>query len=276
MTDSKLLKGMAGSIDYLTITTKTDEQTKVLLTRLAELLPTEVVSRETMQPFRFKGFHGHALKHMKWGVRGSECIVMLSGGSASRMWGEIAPLRGRATRVDLAVTCVLSEPLLNLAKDAYEAELAPGGVKRTLYQSMSGGQTCYVGARSSQFFGRMYDKSAQQGLEEGRIWRYEVEIKKPAAEAVVSYLLETELPYQWVAWYVYHWFASRGVEPIFTATDAESAIEIKADVTTPERQLNWIRTQVRPTVQKLIIGGFDREVREALNLPEYKYPFKVD
>jgi DNA relaxase NicK len=146
-------------------------------------------------------------------------------------------------------------------------------VKASTVTSSYGGSTCYLGSRQSQFYGRLYDKGAQEGMEPGWLWRYEVECKKPAAESVVNRLLETEAVSDWVSSYVAQFFDLRGVSPLWHASNIEHAIEIEAKVTSNEQSLQWLRTQVRPTVGRLCVAGLEAEVREALGLPAQQLDF---
>lgn len=264
---NQLAKILRSAVDYLTVTTKTEASTATLLHTLFSLLPNGWVHAEVHKPWRFMGYSGTAFDGIRYGLRGEEGIVMVSGARASEVWAGVAPYRQKCTRIDLQVTCELGRQNTEVASEAYQTALEDSGRTSSLVTSSRGGRTCYIGSRQSQFFGRIYDKGAEEGLDPGWIWRYEVECKKPASEAVISRLLEQDSPSEWIVSYIHQWFTTRSIVPLFASTDRECAIEIGTIVTTKEKQLEWLRTQVRPTVGRLCVLGLEFEVRDALGLP---------
>jgi len=196
---------------------------------------------------------------------------MLSGERFQRLWREIAPKRDKCTRVDLAVTHRLESPSKGLAAHLYTQVQENPGRRSSLILNSKGGSTLYVGSRTSQFFGRVYDKGAEEECEAGIFWRWELECKKPVAEPFVARLLDCEDVSRETMAQVWHWFESRGITPLWQVTNAYNAIEIGISVTTSEKQLTWLKEQVRPTVGRLILAGFEGEAREALGLPLTSY-----
>jgi len=262
--------GIAKStVDYLTCTTRSDAQSASLVSALLEELGAEYLFQERSRRWQFMGYHGRAYEGVRYGLRGNEAIVMLSGQSASRLWSKVAPLRNQCTRIDLAVTATLPKVNEYVARAGYESALDNGAVKGALIANSQGGTTVYLGSRTSRLFGRLYDKGAEEGIGSGICWRYEVECKKPASEAVLSQLLVTEEPALWISSYVWNWFNGKGVEPIFTSSDVDSAIEIEASVSSSTKSLAWLSSQVRPTVGRLVIEGLTIEVLDALGLTNY-------
>lgn len=253
-------------VDYLTITTSTKEATSTLLVSLVEALGTDLLRKATAKPWLFKGFSGTRIDGAGWGTRGDEGIVMLSGPVCNRVWPAVAPLRKKCTRIDLAVTVSVE------TTDDSVAELAYNGVKNdpmrnsSLIRNSSGGSTCYVGSRTSQYFGRLYDKGSEQGGEHGKIWRYEVEVKKPSSEAIITSVLAHSPTEQWIAGYVWTWFEQRGIVPIFTADKIDQTVETEVIVTSVDRQLLWLNTQVKPTIERLVKNGFGLDVAKALGI----------
>lgn len=260
-------KFQMAAIDYLTVTTKTDVETAVLLSELLSLKSATELYKLPNYPWSFKGFKGRAFEGMRYGVRGEEGIVMLSGETCQHLWEKVAPLRSKCTRIDMAVTITLADRDIHVAQDAYTEFVEASTGVGSIVTSSKGGSTAYVGSRQSQFMGRIYDKGAEQAGEVGMIWRYELECKKPQSEAIVARLLQTEDVSAFIFSYVSRWFESRGISPRWLATGVYDAIELQAEVSTPNKQLEWLRTQVRPTVGKLINAGLEESVREALALP---------
>lgn len=255
------------AIDYLTITTKSGKQTAEMLSAaVAEIAPL-VARGIKLREWQFMGYHGKSINGMRYGVRGDEGIVIVSGDSAGELWLKLAPSRSRCTRIDLAVTVELAKANQYVASKAYGNALELGQAKASHIVNSTRGTTTYVGSRTSRFFGRLYDKGAESGEESGIKWRYEVECKKPASEAIVSSLLEQKEPAMWISSYVWDWFNTRGIRPIYDTRITHNAIEISASVQSVDKTLDWLTTQVRPAIGRLIIGGYEDEVREALQLP---------
>lgn len=257
------------AVDYATYTTRDAGASADLLRHLYDAVGQGFVHQHQPRPWHFKGYHGQQFPGVRYGIRGDEAIVVLSGSLAGEHWATLAPKRRQCSRFDIALTATMSEPYPTLATEIYTALQSDDRKNLRFVTSTRGGSTLYVGARTSQFFGRLYDKSAERGQEPGLVWRWEVECKKPKSEAVVQRLLEESDPGGFIAVYVSNWFAFRSVIAPEVDANRECAIEIEAHVTTPARKLHWLTTQVRPTVGRLINEGYTQEVLDALNLPRY-------
>jgi hypothetical protein len=226
----------------------------------------------------FHGYDGISLPGFKWMSHEHwGAMIVLSGDTARDMWLGLVPDVGRVTRLDLAVTFELVEPVVGFASDWYHyavREGANGQIKRTLVQNNLRGETYYVGSRKSRYFGRIYDKGveAHRG-EPGRFWRFEVEIKKPAstvaAKEVYARVEAGELLDGLIVNYVTNWFAARDVQCFerlelnvldFTTTEFR--------ISEAERTLQWFRSQVRPSIRRLIEMGLGEEARNALGLTD--------
>lgn len=98
----------------------------------------------------------------------------------------------RITRIDIA--CDTQNVSLSL-DEIYKA-LERGehiGTARTFSQihSLNGGNTIYVGSRTSDKFVRIYDKAAQQGFTGGAWYRFEFEAKGAIGRAIATVLCKT-------------------------------------------------------------------------------------
>lgn len=273
ITSSPQPRVIRAAVDFLTVTTKTGAATATLLSLVMALLGGPDMWRKPSHKWNFKGYRGRSFDGCSYGIRGDEGIVMLHGEWCQEYWSRIAPSRQKCTRVDLAVTVELAQENTLLAERGYDQVASNAGITSSIVMSSKGGSTVYLGSRQSQFMGRLYDKGAEEGLPSGMIWRYEVECKKPASEAVVTQLLDTSDVSAWVSSYVERWFSARGLPPVYTSENVECELEVAANVTTPDRRMAWLRTSVRPTVGRLCIEGFEAEVRDALGLPAQQISF---
>lgn len=255
-------------VDFLTGTTRTDDRTSSLMHYLIrEMWPTSG-QLPLVQSWGSHGFHGRGITNAKWGIRGEEGIVQLSGETASKHWMRACELSDQITRIDFQVTIALPISDRLVAERAYDNAIEQGRLKVTMFQNSGGGSTCYLGSRSSRWFGRLYDKGAQQLKDPGFTWRYEVEIKKPAAALEAKELLVAASSEEHILGYVYKWFFDRGVVPYFTPTNSISAIELPKNLTNENKMLQWLSRQVAPCIGKLINSGYRSEVYEALGLPQ--------
>lgn len=133
----------------------------------------------------------------------------------------------------------------------------------------SGGATFALGARTSDVYLRLYDWGvAHESSEPGCCWRYEAELKGAVATRYGSLLHSGSTSDAAIAGLVYALFTDRRC----TMPEIADAIRLtkrprkKTDL---EGKLNWLSTQIRPSVRRLIEKGYIEAVIEALGLDEY-------
>jgi hypothetical protein len=270
-----LAERLEARVDWMTATSKDAKQVSIWYEAFCSyrrLFLNEFPGEE----ISFFGYEGIGLPGFKWLAHPSHGgMIVLSGDTARDLWLRNVPDIGRVTRLDLAVTFELNEPVVGFAKSWYDyavGQEGEGRIKRTLVQNSAKGETYYVGSRHSRYFGRIYDKGVEAGKgEPGKFWRFEVEIKKPAstvaAKTVYEQVSAGNLLDGLIVNYVTSWFTARDVrcfEEIdinvldFTTTE----FRIQSNETT----LQWLRSQVRPSVRRLIKMGLGDEVLRALGL----------
>lgn len=134
-----------------------------------------------------------------------------------------------------------------------------------------GGYTLYIGAPSSDQMGRLYNKAAESKAEEyENCWRWEVQLRNREATRAAVYLAEECRDVrQGVLATVSDWFTRRGCAPSFAAGEI-----VACDFTEPapksdaQRSLQWLQTQVRPTVARLVQEGYTTQTLHALGLAQ--------
>lgn len=203
--------------------------------------------------------------HYAEGVQGG--IIVLAGSTSNQYYSRVIDIC-RASRIDLAVTITLSRTMA-LAKMCYAADRQNNQTKRTLLQGSDGGDTLYIGSRTSPQFGRLYDKGVQSATDAaGMMWRYEVEYKQAAARAIQK-LLRTwpgAIPGLIVS-IVWRWYDDREVPPVFLSNEKPPSLLIEQKEPDSTSALWWLRTAVRPCVGRLARSGIDiHEVYDALGL----------
>jgi DNA relaxase NicK len=268
----------SAAVDFLTITA-VDTGVKTALCERA--LKTSAILEEfgeQRKSWHWRGYSGFRTGGMAYGERQDSAIAMLSGIDCQAFWSIFAPHSTNCTRVDLAVTIRLKKcsPRLleNYVKWARE-EGSPALRRLTSVTSGDGtGKTLYVGSRSSDQFGRVYDKGAQikNPLEIHRLYRYEVEFKRDRAALVLGELIGSKQPEErarLIGQTVFTWFDNRGIPPVFGKFgDGSIPLELSARITSASRKLTWLRKQVRPTVRWLLEATGERDVLWALGLDE--------
>lgn len=220
---------------------------------------------------KIRQYDGIQYDGMFWGRSEHEGYMMiLQGGIANRYWPDVLPVARKVSRLDLCVTAYFEDPILNVAQQHY-ASLGDANNKQrkfSIIQNSEGGQTLYLGSRNSDYFGRVYDKGAQKGGEPGYAWRYEIEIKAKKTTGLGKRLFAAwvnDLPvYENIATTVYDWFKVRGITPKWRVSGQRIHIETQVDITTVDRKLRWLNTQVSPTIEELISLGYRADVERAI------------
>lgn len=245
-------KTMTG-VDWLTATSKSDKIGAVwysLFTAQARKLKHE----EPVVDWRNRWYSGRKVGKLIWGHsdRQGYCLIA-QGAVAMDLWQDIRPVRSKITRIDLQVTVDTDKADPNLL-ERYEGQIAQvDRVGSTYWRKSRGGKTLYCGSRNSDHFGRIYDKGAQLGAPADRLWRYEVQSNGKVAPALAN-LLAAETSddlASFITRYVHSWFCLRGVTPPFLPGGKAPLMSVGSEVTTVERKIEWLRSQVAPTLALL-------------------------
>ena len=250
-------------VDWITVTCRTgDPQAQKFKDATWHAMQVQAhIQRDSIKPYRFRGYEGMRVEGLAWGKRPDSYLAIASGPTATQYWKLFMRHATNITRLDLQVTCALERPMIDLTQFYWSyLKNLPKTRKITLLQNNGSGTTLYVGSRTSDQFGRIYDKGIESGKTPGpgEIWRYEVEYKAERAKHTCNELFLRSCRRKPlsanIAKTVYNWYSAREILPIFgEPPDGDCiALQLKAEETTYERKLNWLRTQVRPTVQSLI------------------------
>jgi len=274
--------GQTAAVDWLTVTSKGSHQKIKMFDYAREELENLKRQGNVAKPWKFKGYEGWSCASFRWGTREDSDIAMLSGGEAQRGFLSLLEITDHATRVDLAVTVTLAEPLKDIALEAYVKllkDIESGAVttrKCSIVQGNDGGQTLYVGSRISDQLGRLYDKGIesiereQESIPQGKIWRYEVEFKQERARRVVSQLRKftpKDKIHEGIGQTVLVWYEVRGITTLMKQADyLPFSTEVSATISDDEKTLRWLSHGVSPAVKRLIARGKGKEVLWALGL----------
>lgn len=217
------------------------------------------------------GYYGWQAGGFFYGSRDGSSMIAASGAQAHNVFHAVSGLADNISRLDLQVTVATPFERPHLGVQAYQTikSGAPSKVKVknvTLITSQPQGETCSIGKRKSDYYGRIYDKATESQLGEAcTLWRYEVELKRNAALSTATGLRRSKTVAADASALVWRWFHARGVIPIYTPDQlfcpqnpVQSAIG--RDV------LTWFETSLSITIGKAIKRHGLYRVMEALGL----------
>lgn len=261
-------------VDYFVATTKKDEVGERWYERFVKHTDESGGKLDPVKDWQNRWYKGRSCAKVYWGQSQTMgYIVMAQGAIANDLWVDLVPKTSyNVTRVDLQVTCKLERPKPDWASVVYERASANNSRSSTLVQSSRGGSTCYIGSRHSDQFGRIYDKGVQsRQAEPGIMWRYECQIMKPRALPLTKSMYESITKAgadqaSEIQGYVYRWFNARSITTLFTERPSRLVAEVGKSVSTADKKLIWLRSQVQPTVRNLIAAGHLKDTIDALGV----------
>lgn len=220
-------------------------------------------------PWSMAGFMGYRSGQAAVAYVGEAVLIRLSGECARRHFDAVYADATNVSRLDLMATYRLTGAWrdLSLVHLQEVREYADRYKPKMHVRRIDGGKhgnTLVLGRRISDWWGRIYDKHAESGLEYYRdCWRYEVEIKRRAA-ARVAQGLELGTSDKLTSFEAgAQWLRSNGV----SLPGSGSPGLRNGGVIPPSndgRRLAWLRDSVRSTVKLLCSHGLRAEVETAL------------
>jgi hypothetical protein len=259
-------------VDWITATAARDDQGEALQNLGRLLLHEQAALGNIESLWKGQGYHGKRCGAVAVGVRHDGCILRLSSSAAASHYRQTILTARQVSRIDLQVTASDSSQLADRAHLAYyQTSDAPrrGGrpPSASLRLDQERGQTCYIGSRTSDVVGRLYDKGLEQkNAPQGQYWRYELEYKRQLAKSVAHLVSRAETGPDHIAARVVDYFAARGVPGPEVRNNLSSILREAGRPTTLDRKsdhdrsLRWLSNSVAPTVQRLL----ESDQREAL------------
>lgn len=269
---------ISAGVDWLTATRKHGEGALPFLEAGNALLDEVRAAGGDIKPAALRDYVGHRGQGCFYGARPTDSIIVISGQRAPAHFAKVAQAASNVSRLDLQVSVWTHGEQPNIAREQYArlTKLPPArGRPRnySLIQSHPTGETLYVGKRSSDYYGRVYDWSAahKAGVPL-TIWRFEIEIKRLPARAH-SHALACDLDHSIsVADYVFDWFVDRGLQVTWSKEDSE--VKLQRPIAEKHRDtLAWIETNMSKTVARMIKQHGLQKVVFALGLGDMVRPF---
>jgi hypothetical protein len=258
-------------VDWITCTALDPHNANLLEARALRLLRKAERSGEEKHPWAMSGFAGECCAGVQMGYREHSVICRLSGETAHENWRVVHDASDNTSRLDVQVTVRFEcevQPLIHRhfkEASAFSRKQARGP-KVSVYSSSDDSTTLYLGDRSSDKFGRCYNKAKESKLDHYiKSLRYEVELKNDTARLCARQLSVDSNPRLWVRRFVFTFFSKRGCR-LNWASDGTETLCVPRSRSTVIKQLDWLRSNVRGSVQFLKERGYEREVLEALGL----------
>jgi hypothetical protein len=212
---------------------------------------------EDMVPASRLGYVGYQSEGWFYGSRGDGRMMQASGHRAQDLYRTVLNLSHNVTRLDVQVTLWTHGEQPHFGRQAYAclkghppARVPVRNVQ--LIESHPKGETCNVGKRASDQYGRIYDKAteAQMGLPR-TVWRFEVETKRGVAAAWASALSAAKPDSPLPTRLVFEWFEARGLRPPFSSNGDSNAYDLSLG-RRRSNTLSWFRDTLSKTVDSQV------------------------
>ena len=288
-----------GGCDYITCVQKGRATDSSLAAFGKFMVQQSKDAGEEWRTFRFSGYTGEHCGSASFGYRHDSQIVRISSHLAREHWNQAFALSTNVTRFDMQVT-VLPEhgPTRRLLDHHKQLRRRRRGVGRPprfkVWYGEDGPEAAVVGRRSSDVFGRIYDKGLESQLEEysGSL-RYEIEFKRKlavrhanildlatnqvaaSAHIISAFLAQRSLRSPGFVLPVYqnHTDSDRKPEsasgtenPLVSFGVLEPAEKLLIGQGRMRRRVTWLHNAVRPTIETLLDQGKEELVLQALGL----------
>jgi hypothetical protein len=260
------------SIDWISLTTGPGDDAQKAWDTARALSIEQLAAGNETRPWSANGYVGWGTRHLRFGRKGDDCAVELSGELSDRYWQEFALLSASISRLDRAVTVQFDHDVRDLAVNGYDAPgvpVAPGRppITKTLLRGTGGGQTLYVGAMGGRRLGRLYDKHAEsRGEFPANTWRWELQDRSPHSGDVACDLGRADDVRRAIRAGVHRFFDRNGVQPWFHS----DGVAVPGIRRRPRSDLSdrfaWWGSQVAPGVRRGLAGASRAAIADALGL----------
>ena len=261
-------------VDYVTATQILSGGRPQLQTLVSRWLASERDAGNDIREFNSHGYHGLAAGSVAAGTNGTRFLVKLAGAEAQAHAADLIEHADSISRLDLQTTVRLTHCPLSFAERIERAALRHKHKHQLkfdvdLRRHDRRGKTVYLGARSSERFIRIYDKGAESRLPElAQCWRAECEFHKPLSMSRATQICKMGFDDAWVSQVVSWELCRRGVRwpQLLDGAVTEQPSQTNRKRTDAAARVAWLRTQVRPTIEKLRGAGFMDQCLDALGI----------
>ncbi len=267
--------------DYITATSNTQKTNNYFEAVGEQLLANERLLGSDIVAWNYSGYHGMTSGSCQLATNGHSRLLRLSGHLAQKHWHRIAERAANISRADWQVTIRFRVPVPTLAEKCerqarrFEATHNHGRQVELRRNSLKG-KTLYVGSHKSDRFLRLYDKGMQSKLEAaGFVWRAEIQYQNKLALLRTTQLLQEGNTEEGLIPIVTAELARVGIVslvPSATSSLKASSGRLRRET---DMRLDWLNSQVKSTVQKLVAANRLFETLDALGLTDLVSPREV-
>lgn len=224
-----------------------------------------------LSPWRSESFEGMRSGQLCVGRNEAGLLFRVSGEFAATHWRTIFHDASNVSRIDCAATVRLTDRWSDLSRVHHDEALQyqkdhASHMRVTRIDGGKHGNTLNIGSRSSEGYGRIYDKWLESGLEAYHdCWRYEVEFKKKSALYTAAYLASEPCDGLAPADIALSWLRKRGLRSV-PAPSQSVNILTPSKPSDEDRRLEWVRKCVGPLVRSLLDVGRGNDVLAALGI----------
>jgi hypothetical protein len=246
--------------DWITVTATAPSVRDDLAATARRLIDRQEANGNQIRRWAFRGMPGLTAGGISVAASRQLVVAQATSYSAYVEWKELLRPGTNCSRLDLQVTVCQVPAGVQLARQAWslleDGDASLGKARhRSFYDTRPAGQTLYLGSRKSDVLLRLYDKSAESPEEyPPGCWRYEVQMRHGRAGLTASALCVGGEPGRQSVGLVYDCFSRRGVRPTFSRSGVGLRNTVPATRTDADRTRAWLRTQVKPALQRLLRG----------------------
>lgn len=234
----------------------------------------EKLAGNTLHANSWQGYSGYQCGAVFIGELNGRMLIKVTSHLADEVFKDIVPHASNVSRIDLQITVRCQPPEPQLIEKARKhiinyirAHNLP--TQHRMIQDSKKGDTLYIGRRVSDRFARLYNKHTESGLEDYKnCYRFEGEYKRGVAHDTAMLLAEENDHSSVASELVESHFRRYGIVRS-QATSTRPVVRLRppgdSDAT---RVINWLRSGVSGSIQKLRAEGLLHEAIEALGLSD--------
>lgn len=256
-------------VDWLTCTQIRAGGTAALQEEVRRVVFREVEAGNDRRTWKGQGYYGERAGGASWGVREDTYLAVLTSDCARDNWQSVSRWATNCSRIDLQVTLLLGKPDIFLF-DQLEAHFLALPARRGRVPDIcrvrdnKGGNTIYIGSRTSDKYLRIYDKGVEGKTNvPGELIRFEVEYKRGLAKQCLTWLSAEQSPTLSIAQKTVAAFKPLLVE--FGGSPL-TIVEVARAERIPDnkRRLAYLSKCVRPLIDRLRESGLGDEAMKIL------------
>jgi DNA relaxase NicK len=225
-------------------------------------------------------YTGWTLGQYSIGWSGPDYMVEVRSEPAHEFWLNYHGLFSRCTRLDVAYDIAIRDTgfcLADMMKEYFHRskKYRKGTNNDPIdYEHRVGvGKTWGLGKRSSSAYFRCYNKTAEQGWpmnkQVGIIWRLELEMKRGRAQYYHDQSKKVDGPYLAAKTALYSYLKHFMFAPDALSWDCVRTLPYKRkNESNVEKTLAWMKSKVRPSIDRLVEAGYAADVLDNLDLLE--------